>query len=156
MAVLLPPIPRVIFSILEPISLVGGFLGAVADPSWFMAQQIPQTQTVSTTEGAVIVTMQLGNLYLLMAFMGLFILNTTSEAKVVRAYLLALWLGDIGHVGISLYGLGWDKAMNISEWNGTTIGNVAVTIFLFVTRSSYFLGLFGPDRQPVSGSKKKV
>ncbi|CAG9995821.1 unnamed protein product [Clonostachys byssicola] len=156
MAALLPPIPRVIFSILEPISLVAGFLGAVVDPSWFMAQQIPQTQTVPTTEGAVIVTMQLGNLYLLMAFMGLFILNTTSEAKVVRAYLLALWLGDIGHVGLSLYGLGWEKAMSISDWNATTIGNVPVTIFLFLMRSSYFLGLFGPDRPLVSGSKKKV
>jgi hypothetical protein len=121
---------------------VAGFLGAVVDPSWFMAQQIPQTQTVPTTEGAVIVTMQLGNLYLLMAFMGLFILNTTSEAKVVRAYLLALWLGDIGHVGLSLYGLGWEKAMSISDWNGTTIGNVPVTV-----RTSASIS---PDRRSIS------
>lgn len=81
------------------------------------------------------VAWQLGNLYLLMAFMGLFILNTTSEAKVVRAYLLALWLGDIGHVGFSAYGLGIERLFNVAQWNALTGGNVAFTVRCPVIRS---------------------
>lgn len=74
------------------------------------------------------VAWQLGNLYLLMAMMGLAILNTTSEAKVVKAYLLVLWLGDIGHVGFTLYGLGLERLAQVSEWNAMTNGNVAFTV----------------------------
>lgn len=118
------------------------------------------------------VAWQLGNLYLLMAFMGLFILRTTSEVEVVKAYLLALWLGDIGHIGFTAFGLGGERLMNMSEWNAVTHGNLPFTVsatlscmspvklphqaFLFLTRSAYFLGLFGPDRQAVFPLKKKA
>lgn len=74
------------------------------------------------------VACQLGNLYLLMAFMGLAILNTTSEAKVVRAYLFVLWLGDIGHVGFTVYGLGMDRIAEPLEWNAVTMGNITFTV----------------------------
>jgi hypothetical protein len=80
------------------------------------------------SEGAIMVTWQLGNLYLLMAIMGLAILNTTSDAKVVKAYLFALWVGDIGHVGLTLYGLGLQRVAHVSEWNAMTNGNVAFTV----------------------------
>lgn len=73
---------------------------------------------------------QLGNLYLLMAFMGIGILYTTSEAKVVRAYLTALWLGDIGHVGFSAYALGMERLQRPQDWNAMTRGNVAFTVRL--------------------------
>lgn len=74
------------------------------------------------------VAWQLGNLYLLMAFMGLAILHTTSEAKVVKSYLFALWLGDIGHVGFSTYALGLEKLMKPLEWNAVTSGNIGFTV----------------------------
>ena len=71
---------------------------------------------------------QLGNLYLLMALVGLAVLNTTSEVKVVRGYLWALWLGDIGHVAFTCYGLGQHRLSNPSGWNAMTFGNVAFTV----------------------------
>jgi hypothetical protein len=74
------------------------------------------------------VTWQLGNLYLLLGFLGIAILSTTNEISVVRAYLIALWLGDIGHVGFSSYGLGWDLLMSPATWNATTWGNIAMTV----------------------------
>lgn len=63
-----------------------------------------------------------------MAFMGVAILSTTSELKVVRAYLVALWLGDIGHLAFTSYGLGWDVSMSPLKWNATTWGNIGMTV----------------------------
>lgn len=104
-------------------------MGAVVDPGWFVSQQIPEPRdAVPVSENSIMVAQQLGNLYLLMAIMGLAILHTTSEAKVVRAYLLALWLGDIGHVGFTVYGLGLDSAVRPLEWNAMTMGNVTFTV----------------------------
>lgn len=107
---------------------VGGFVGAVLDPAWFIAEQIPQSEPIAVHANSQLVALQLGNLYLLMAFMGLAILNTTSENRVVRGYLVALWLGDIGHVAISCWGLGWDKLMSPNEWNAMAGGNIFFTV----------------------------
>lgn len=65
-----------------------------------------------------------------MAFMGVAILNTTSEVKVVRGYLVALWLGDIGHIGFSSYALGLEKFLKPTEWNAMAQGNIAFTVGL--------------------------
>lgn len=109
---------------------MAGFLGAVNDPAWFVAEQVPQklVPAAAVTENSIVLAWQLGNLYLLMAFVGLFVLNSTSEVKVVRSYLWALWLGDIGHVAFSCYGLGKERMMNPSEWNGMAWGNIVFTV----------------------------
>lgn len=89
---------------------------------------------------------------------GLFILNTTSELRVVRAYLWALWLGDIGHVAVSLLCMGWDASLDVGNWNAVVWGNVMATVFLFTTRSMYFAGLFGGEvqgKKAVKGRKVK-
>ncbi|KAK7419528.1 hypothetical protein QQX98_003297 [Neonectria punicea] len=156
MASSLPAIPRVVFTIIEPISLVAGFLGAILDPAWFAAEQIPQTKPTVINDNGVVLALELGNLYLLLAFIGLAVLNTTSEIKVVRSYLVALWLGDIGHILFSGYGLGKDILLSPADWNAMAWGNVAMTAFLLLTRSAYFLGLFGPDRVPAASAAKKA
>jgi hypothetical protein len=88
---------------------------------------------------------QLGNAYLLLGFLGVFILNTTTELKVVRAYLFALWLGDIGHIGFTLWAMGWKGTTDIGSWSAVVWGNVGITLFLFALRSVYFLGVFDTD-----------
>lgn len=109
---------------------MAGFLGVVSDPAWFVAEQVPQTlvPAAPVTENSIVLAWQLGNLYLLMAFLGLFVLNSTSEVKVVRSYLWALWLGDIGHVAFSCYGLGSERMMNPSAWNAMAWGNIVFTV----------------------------
>ncbi|KJZ69616.1 hypothetical protein HIM_11004 [Hirsutella minnesotensis 3608] len=157
MASSLPTIPRVVFTIVEPLSLVAGFLGAVSDPAWFAAEQVPQQVPSAVTPNSLVLALQLGNLYLLMAFVGLAVLLTTSEVKVVRNYLVALWLGDIGHVAFSCHGLGAERLKRPSEWNAMAWGNIAMTLFLFVMRSAYLVGVFGPDKpQPAGASSKKA
>ncbi|KAG6004638.1 hypothetical protein E4U21_000862 [Claviceps maximensis] len=136
---------------------MAGFVGAVKDPAWFVSQQVPQkaVSTAVVSENSIVLAWQLGNLYLLMAFVGLFVLNSTSEIKVVRRYLWALWLGDIGHVAFSCYGLGKARMMNPWEWNPLAWGNIVFTGWLFSMRSAYFLGFFGSDK-PISPIRKKV
>ncbi|KAF4965971.1 hypothetical protein FSARC_6280 [Fusarium sarcochroum] len=133
MASSLPTFPRVVFTIIEPISLVAGFVGAVIDPAWFIGEQAPQKNGIGASDNSIIVTWQLGNLYLLLAFIGVAVLSTTTEVKVVKAYLIALLLGDIGHVGFSSYGLGWERSMSPVKWNAMAWGNIAMTVDVWIT-----------------------
>jgi len=58
---------------------------------WFIASQIdgPGAQAVSS-ENARLVALQLGNAYGLLFLVGVAVLYTTTELKVVRNYLIAL------------------------------------------------------------------
>lgn len=93
-----------------------------------MAEQIPQKTAPVVTENSIVLAWQLGNLYLLMALVGLAVLTSTSEVRVVRRYLWALWIGDVGHVAFSCYGLGIERLASPSEWNAMALGNIAFTV----------------------------
>ncbi|KAI1766758.1 hypothetical protein GGR53DRAFT_188685 [Hypoxylon sp. FL1150] len=163
MASQLPAFPRTIFTIVEPLSLIGGFLGPFVDPSWFIAAQLDAPSDITTTtvvnvydDNARLVALQLGNTYGLLFLLGVAVLYTTTELRVVRNYLVALWIADISHVGVTCWLLGYDRTLDVASWNAVTWGNVGFTAFLCLTRTFYLLGLFGPDRQVVGTSKKKA
>lgn len=71
---------------------------------------------------------RLGNIYLLLAMVSIAVLYTTTEAQVVRNYVIALWLADIGHIAITGYVMGYDKFMDFANYNPTTWGNVGATV----------------------------
>lgn len=75
--------------------------------------------------------------------------------RVVKAYLWALWLGDIGHVGLTLFAMGWKGTLDVGKWNAVIWGNIGVTGFLFVMRSLYFAGVFGGGIQEGKTKDKK-
>ncbi|KAL7791923.1 hypothetical protein V8C37DRAFT_139010 [Trichoderma ceciliae] len=157
MASSLPPFPRVVFTVLEPLSLVAGFAGAVYDPAWFVAQQIPQDKPLAASENSIVLAHQLGNMYMGMCFVGLALFWTTSEPRVIRNYLVALLIADAGHVGFTWYGMGAERFMDVSGWNAMAWGNLGATLFLAFTRIAYLSGVFGPDSDGVASitSKKK-
>lgn len=94
---------------------------------------------------------------MLLCLLGLFILNTTTERAVVRGYVWALWIADIGHVGATAYVMGTDAFLDFGGYNATTFGNVMATCFLFAVRSAYLLGLLGRDRVPkVEVERRKI
>ncbi|MCJ1393875.1 hypothetical protein MMC18_006751 [Xylographa bjoerkii] len=154
MASILPPFPRLVFAVLEPISLVAGWIAAYFDTANFIADQIPSSSPLKVlpfSPSAQVIAMQLGNTYLLLALLGLFILNTTTDARVVKAYIVALAIADIGHVVPTMWMLGWERSVAVQSWNKMAWGNIGATVFLFVTRVTYLLGLFGKDRAAGKG-----
>lgn len=154
MASQLPAFPRTVFTIIEPISLIAGWVAPFVSPDWFIDEQFPFTKSGEYTDNARLVALQLGNAYGLLFMVGVAVLYTTTELKVVRNYLWALWLADIGHIGITAYFLGYEKFLAVSEWNAMTMGNIGATGFLCLTRTAYLFGLFGRDGGTRSTSKK--
>ncbi|KAI1176497.1 hypothetical protein F4777DRAFT_577994 [Nemania sp. FL0916] len=156
MASQLPAFPRTIFTVVEPVSLVAGCLGPLVDADWFIASQIDNPASpASFSENARLVALQLGNAYGLLFLVGVAVLYTTTELKVVRNYLVALLIADVTHVGLTCWGLGYERALDIAAWNAVTWGNVGFTVFLGLTRSAYLLGLFGSG-EAVQLSKKEL
>jgi hypothetical protein len=99
----------------------------VADPDWFIAEQAPITAPLVSSVHARVVALQLGNLYLLMAMVGLAVLSTTSEVKVVRNYIIALWIADLGHIFACWLAMG-DAFFDVARWNAMAWGNVGMTV----------------------------
>ena len=56
------------------------------------------------------------------------VLYSTTEPKVVRNYVIALWIADIGHVVTTGYVMGYDKFVDFANYNPTTWGNVGATV----------------------------
>ncbi|KAI9715427.1 MAG: hypothetical protein M1828_000847 [Chrysothrix sp. TS-e1954] len=156
MTTILPPIPRFVFTIFEPLSLIAGALGPILAPVYFVQSQLPHLAAHPLFPSEHVLAIQLGNLYLLLGLLGIGVLNTTSEPSVVHAYVWALWVGDIGHVAATVYSLGVDRSMDVGSWNGMAWGNIGVTCMLFLVRSAYMAGLLGQDRGKVKGKAKKV
>ena len=84
--------------------------------------------------------------------LGVGILYTTSEPKVVRNYVVALAIADIGHLVATASVVGYGHLFDVGNWNSMAWGNVGATAFLFITRLAYLTGLFGSDR--VSGKSR--
>ena len=100
---MLPPIPRFTFTIFEPFALVAGYLSPILDIRGFISSQLPSTSITITSPTATnrILALQLGNVYGLLAMIGVAVLYTTSEAKVVRNFLLACAIADVGHLYVT-------------------------------------------------------
>lgn len=89
-----------------------------------------QTSTPSLTvdDNSRIVALQLGNCYGLLFLAAVAVLYTTTELKVVRNYLIALWIADIGHIAVCYVGLGFERFVDVASWNSMTWGNVGATV----------------------------
>ena len=189
MSAILPTVPRVVLCYLEPISLYvaqaitrlrtndhpSSLLGTIVPvvlPEFFIPSQLPTGHLVAsqtTASGAFnilpterVLAYQCANLYLLLAMVGVGVLNTTTEPKVVHAYVWALWVADVGHFGATGYVMGMDGLLRWQDWNATMWGNLGAVIVLFTVRSLYLLGFLGEDRIPPEeearryGSKAKA
>jgi hypothetical protein len=133
MASQLPGFPRLVFTVLEPISLLAGWLPAAFSPAWFLGEQLPEPLRIEhTTDHSIVVTRQLGNCYLLAFLVGVAVLYSTNEIKVVRNYLVALWIADITHVLTTALALGYEGTVQVRGWNPTTWGNIGATVSTYL------------------------
>ncbi|OAA61595.1 hypothetical protein SPI_04454 [Niveomyces insectorum RCEF 264] len=140
MASRLPTFPRLVFTVAEPISLLAGCVPALFATNWFVREQLAEAPRAVLSDHARLVAQQLGNAYGLLFMVGVAVLYTTTELTVVRNYLVALLIADVGHVGLTAVTLGADRFAAVGEWNAMTWGNVGFTvswIFLFPSRSQF-------------------
>ncbi|KAG8888971.1 hypothetical protein FRB99_004039, partial [Tulasnella sp. 403] len=96
---------------------------------------------------------QLGNCYFLLVMISSFVYRAIFKAvpndpvaqeRLFGAMLLALMIGDVSHVGLSLLGMPREILFKPSEWNSMTHGNTTVTAALFVVRMAWFAGVGRP------------
>lgn len=97
------------------------------DPSWFVKEQT-STPSLTVDDNSRLVALQLGNCYGLLFLAAIAVLYTTTELKVVRNYLIALWIADIGHIAVCYVGLGLERFVDVASWNSMTWGNVGATV----------------------------
>ncbi|KAI9368807.1 hypothetical protein BJX61DRAFT_522247 [Aspergillus egyptiacus] len=141
-----PAWPHFVFAIFEPITLIGGWLCPILDLQGFITDQIPTPapkHEVEIPATSFALAYQLANLYGLLAILGAGVVHATSEPKVLRNYLVALAIADVGHVYVTYLAMGRSLFLDVTGWNVLTWGNVGVTGFLFLNRMLYFLGVFG-------------
>lgn len=157
MATILPPIPRFIFTVFEPIALLAGYLSPMLDTTSFVNSQLPATSvtTVLPTATNRVLALQLGNVYGLLAMVGVGILYATTEAKVVRNFLLACAIADVGHLYVTYAVMGYMDFIDVQGWNSMAWGNIGVTLGLFLTRVLYLTGFWGQDKV-VNSTKKTI
>ncbi|KAL8691927.1 MAG: hypothetical protein Q9218_002935 [Villophora microphyllina] len=154
MSTILPPFPRVIFTIFEPLATIGAYLSTIFDTSSFAEAQVPSTIPTPLTPTSRILALQLGNCYGLLGLIAVAVLYSTSEPKVVRNYLIACAIADVGHLWATYDGLGYANFVDIKGWSHLSWGNIAITLFLFIVRIGYLIGLLGNDRVAATAKKE--
>jgi len=132
-----------------------GALGPLVSPSFFVSSQLPHEPQHPLFPSEQILALQLGNAYFLLGLLGVFVLNTTTETAVINRYIWALWIADIGHVGVTAWAMGMSRAVDVRSWNALAWGNIGVTCFLFATRTLYLLGAFGVSKPHASASRAR-
>ncbi|KAL8939328.1 MAG: hypothetical protein Q9216_003421 [Gyalolechia sp. 2 TL-2023] len=145
MSAILPPFPRLVFTVLEPLACIGGYIASL-DTSYFAASQVPSILPTPLTSTTQVLALQLGNCYGLIALIAIGILYSTSEPKVVRNYLVACAIADVGHLWVTYHVLGYANYVNVKGWNSLAWGNIGFTFFLFMTRVGYLTGIFGKNK----------
>lgn len=140
---------------LTPAYRVAGSLAPLYDLEGFIAGQTPHPDPPTTHPSSVALALQLANLYSLMFLVGVGVLHSTTEPKVVRNYLVGLAIADVGHVYATYLAMGWDAFVDVGAWNALTWGNIGATGFLFVNRIAHLLGVFGPVKAGKAPGKKE-
>lgn len=108
---------------------LAGWGTATFDPAGFVSDQIAG-QEAAISDHARLLALQLGNCYGLMFLLGLVVLYTTSELKVIRRYLVALSVTDVTHVAVCYHILGIDRFSAVHQWNSMMWGNIAMPVCL--------------------------
>ncbi|KAH7394599.1 hypothetical protein BKA66DRAFT_280599 [Pyrenochaeta sp. MPI-SDFR-AT-0127] len=141
----LPTIPRYLFGVAEPAVLVLAFVVTSLLPEYYVSSLSKLASSRSLLPTEQIGIYQISNLFLLVAVLSLYVLNSIDDVKVARAFLTALWWGDLGHLGVTTWCLGWETLRNMGSWSLVVWGNIGIPTFLFTMRTLYFLGVFGSD-----------
>ncbi|KAJ4305128.1 hypothetical protein N0V90_000658 [Kalmusia sp. IMI 367209] len=139
----LPFWPALLFTYLEPISLVLGWNAAWNSPSTFITKQLPTTTLTPVPSSALVLSYTIGNVFILLAGLAILCTAITREGRVAKWYLLMVAVGDLGHIYSSYKVMGPETFWNFNEYNDMMWGNIGASAFLHVNRLATVLGVFG-------------
>ena len=86
-------------------------------------------------------------MYGLAALLDVVVYYTTTEPKMVRNFLIACAVGDVGHLAVTYHVMGHRDFFNVTAWNSMAWGSVGGTIALLLLRVGYLMGWLGEDRR---------
>ncbi len=127
------------------------------DPLAYFANQVPSdggSQTTELSPSALGVTLQLLNVFVLLAAVGV-ICSFSRDPATVKVYLTVVALADYGHIYAAYRAVGEDVFFNPSLWNDMLWGGIGVSAFLNVVRWLTVLGAFGPVAVRDAGEKER-
>jgi len=148
-----PPFFYYFFCYVEPFLTYAGSFSAVWDPAKYYHDLVPLTlapevdpQDVHTAGKMAI--RQLGSCFFLFATIAFFFIRPMSGLlrnqpsllySLIASYLFSLAAADLTHIFFTMYDLGYEGTVDVSNWNLLVWGNIGITTGLFVTRMSWFL-----------------
>ncbi|KAK0198119.1 hypothetical protein F5146DRAFT_73220 [Armillaria mellea] len=144
-----------LFLYLEPMSTMIPAVMILTFPgaAWFYHELIPTSspEPLETLNArSKLAVWQLGNCYLLLGMISTVVFRTIKNAvpkdpqlqeRLVGSLLFCLAVADLSHIFTSLLGIGEELRYYPAAWNATTHGNITFTMFLFLVRASWFLGI---------------
>ncbi|CRG82876.1 hypothetical protein PISL3812_00222 [Talaromyces islandicus] len=153
---LLPTWPFILFGIIEPLSMVGGFLAPLLDTDNFIAGQTPPTNPPPLPHHAstLVLSYQIANIYGLVGLLAVGVIYGSSERHVVRNLILSLAVADIGHMYAMYAVIGLEAFLDVASWSPVAWGSIGFTGFLFVNRVAYLLGAFGSEAATTNEKKR--
>ncbi|KAI1457243.1 hypothetical protein F4805DRAFT_429407 [Annulohypoxylon moriforme] len=155
----LPVIPRIVFGVVEPAMLIWAYKDCQTNPTAFFAAQAPPFTADSIPPQALVLLLQLVNVYLLLAALAV-LCSWTSHKSVAKWYLLVVAFADYGHIWACYRGVGEEVFWDTGRWNEMLWGGVGVSVLLNLARWGTLLGGFGRLRDPrdpvVAGGKKQA
>ncbi|KAB8077156.1 hypothetical protein BDV29DRAFT_68453 [Aspergillus leporis] len=152
-----PAWPHFLFAVFEPLSCFGGYIYPLLDLHKFIVDETPNVPPPATIHPhSIVLAGQLGNIYAVLGFLSFLVLYNTNDPKVLHNYVLVYCFSDINHLYATYRGVGWDTLVNPWLWqNLLTWGNIGMTVFMFVNRVLYLLGVFGYAKAPKTWVNKK-
>ncbi|KAF2444763.1 hypothetical protein P171DRAFT_472764 [Karstenula rhodostoma CBS 690.94] len=139
----LPFWPALLFTYLEPISLLLGWNAAWNSPTTFVTGQLPTAPLTPVPAAALILSHATGNIFILLALLAVLCTAITRDARVAKYYLLFVAVGDLGHIYSSYKVMGPEVFWDFAAYNDMMWGNIGVSAFLHVNRLATVLGVFG-------------
>jgi hypothetical protein len=158
MAPALPAIPLIIFGVIEPILLFWALATCLPNPSAYYISQHPSPPLLTTTlpipPQALSLTLQITNIFLLLALLGI-LCSWTSHPEIAKWYLVAVAIADWGHIYSVYASVGEEIFWDLGKWNDLMWGNVGVSAVLNVCRWGTVLGVFGRVGWQENGKAKR-
>ncbi|KAH8113239.1 hypothetical protein DFH11DRAFT_1705250, partial [Phellopilus nigrolimitatus] len=149
----IPTFYYVLFGIYEPLLTLTGFIGAIASPQKTHDNQAPWPSGGPPGElplATLVTVLQLAHVCALIGVVNAFVLHACArhlafapalQEKIVRALLTPLLVGDVLHVGVTLWALG-ESRWDVRSWSPMLWMTLLLGLSLLVPRAMWHLGIW--------------